>query len=318
MKDALGVLRVLLVLVPAGVAPVLADGAVQIPASCATSWESPDLQAVAFAPDGSIFSANLYTSLVFHYSADGSSLGSWSLPTGPMGHMFGPFGIDVDAQSNVYASDYFNRCVMKCSSNGAVLDTIGYGVLVAPRGVACDRQSGHFYVCDGPGYAIREFDSAGELVRSITADFYTSDVALGSAGELYACAYNGRMYRYSADGTLITTWQPADAGPSTIFYSVARGPDGRIHVVDRGGRRVIVLTGDLQKIGEWSLDCAGFNFQCPDGLGYNSPVLTGIDVNEQGGAVLGSDCMPNQVGLFAEVTVATRNTTWGALKLQYR
>jgi hypothetical protein len=224
----------------------------------------------------------------------------------------------VDAQGNVYASDFFNRCVMKCSSDGAVLDTIGYGLLIAPRGVACDHQSGHVYVCDGPGYAIREFTSAGELVRSIPADWYISDVALGSAGELYACAYNGRVYRFSADGTLMTTWQPEVANPFTDFYSLARDPDGRIHVVDRGGRRVVVFTGDLQQIGEWSLECSGFNFQCPDGLGYNSPVLTGIDIDEQSRAVLGSDCMPNQVGLFAEIPVATRNTTWGAIKSLYR
>ena len=302
----------------------VAAAASRIPASCATSWESPDLEALAFAPDGSIFTANFYTSQVFHYSSNGSQIASWSLPNGPKNLPFRPCGIDLDANGDVFVADRSNQCVYHCLPDGTVLDTLGFGILgygayiSGTLGVTCDRQNGHVFVCDGHGYAIREFSPSGELIRSIPADWYITDMTFGNAGEMYVSASNWRMYRFAADGTVMTTWQPADAAFASNFTSIACGPDGRVHVVDRGRSQVIVFTEALQQIGVWSLDCSGINFQCPDGLGYNSPVLTGIDVNGRGGAVLGSDCMPNQVALFPDITVGAQSTTWGKLKSIYR
>jgi DNA-binding beta-propeller fold protein YncE len=294
-----------------------AVGAPQMLVSCSALWESSDVQALAFAPDGSIFSANRYAGRVCHYSADGTELSTWSLPPGPGGVVFWPIGIDVDAAGDVYVSDFDSPCVYKCSAEGAVLDTIGWGTLVAPRGVTCDPQSGHVYVCDGHGYAIREFGQTGELLRSIPADWYISDVALGDNGELYASAYNGRVYRFAADGALLATWQPADAAPNTSFPSIERGPDGRVHVVDRAATRVLVLTGDLQKIGEWLLDCAGLRLQCRFG-DYVMEVLTSVDLDGQGQVVLGTDCLSGQVAVFPSALVPVRSTTWGRVKTLYR
>ncbi len=291
--------------------------AAAVPMTCSTAWESSDAQALAFAPDGSIFSANRYAGRVCHYSADGAELSAWSLPPGFGSPVFWPVGIDVDAAGDVYVSDVGSNCVYKCSAAGAVLDTIGRGTLVAPRGAACDRQNGHVYVCDGQGYAIREFSADGELVRSIAADWYVSDVTLGDNGELYASAYNGRVYHFAADGSLLTTWQPADAGPNTSFTSVARGPDGRIHVVDRGGTRVLVLTADLQGVGAWRLDCSSLNLVCRADA-YNHPLLTGVDMDVYGRAILGSDCLPNQVALFPAAPLPVHSTTWGRVKILYR
>jgi DNA-binding beta-propeller fold protein YncE len=277
------------------------------------------VQAIAFAPDGTIFTANYRTGHVGHYSGGGAALPSWSLPRGPRGSLFWPIGIDTDARGDVYVSDFGNLCVYKCTSEGAVLDTLGWGTLVAPRGVTCNRQDGHVYVCDGQGYAIREFDESGELLRSIAADWYVSDVALGDNGELYASAYNGRVHRFAADGSFLATWQPADAAPNTCFPSLARGADGRMHVVDRAATRVLVLDGDLQKIGEWSLDCADLNLRCLlNGHSYNSETLTGLDIGGEGQAVLSTDCLPNQVAVFPSVPVPAHSTTWGRLKTLYR
>jgi len=300
-----------------GALAAMAVAATPVPMACSVAWKSSDAQALAFAPDGSIFSANRYAGRVCHYSADGADLSAWSLPPGPGSSVFWPVGIDVDAAGDVHVSDVGSNCVYKCSAEGAILDTIGYGTLVEPRGVTCDRANGHLYVCDGHGYAIREFSSSGELLRSIPADWYVSDVVLGDNGELYASAYNGRVYRVAADGTVLATWQPADAAPNTSFPSIARGADGRIHVVDRGGTRVLVLTTDLQKIGEWSLDCAGLRLECRFG-DYVMQVLTGLDMDSQGRAVLGTDCLSGQVALFPAAPVPVHSTTWGRVKILYR
>lgn len=319
MKAAVCPIWLVMLQIVSAWAPCPAAAAQQTSMVCSRTWESSDLQALAFAPDGTIFTANFSTGYVGHYAAGGAELSSWSLPRGPQGSLFWPIGIGLDAQGDVYVSDHGNRCVYKCSASGMVLDTLGWGTLIAPRGVACDRQNGHVYVCDGQGYAIREFDETGELLRSVPADWYVSDVALGDNGELYASAYNGRVYRFAADGSLLITWQPADAAPNTSFPSLARGSDGRVHVVDRAATRVRVLTGDLQEIGAWSLDCADLNLGCLlNGHSYSSETLTGISIGDEGQAVLGTDCLPNQVAVFASVPVPVHSTTWGRVKTLYR
>jgi DNA-binding beta-propeller fold protein YncE len=138
---------ILVCVTPGGVAAA----APQTPMACSALWGSPDAAAVAFAPDGSVFSANFHAGHVGHYSAGGAELSSWSLPRGPAGGVFRPVGIDVDALGNVCVSDFNNGCVYRCSPGGVALDTLGWGVLVEPRGIACDRQTGHVYVCDGHG-----------------------------------------------------------------------------------------------------------------------------------------------------------------------
>ena len=310
-----GIIWVVPVVLGLAVGPTQA-AAPLIPVACSSAWESSDVQAIAFAPDGTIFTANYHAGYVGHFSAGGAEISSRSLPRGPAGGVFWPVGIDVDALGNVHVSDFNNGCVYRCSPEGAVLDTLGWGVLVEPRGIACDRQTHHVYVCDGHGYAIREFDEAGELVRSIPADWYLSDVALGDNGELYASAFNGRAYRFAADGSLLATWQPNDAGP-TAFSSLARGVDGRIHIVHTNAARVRVLDEGLQEIGEWSLDCPGLSLECWIG-GDIVRLLTSVEIGGQGQTALGTGCTPGQIAVFPSVPVPAHSTTWGRVKTLYR
>ena len=150
MKAAsLALLLALLGLVAWAAGPAAA--APQTPMVCSALWSSPDAAAVAFASDGSVFSANYHAGYVGHFSAGGAEISSWSLPRGPAGGVFWPVGIDVDALGNVCVSDFNNGCVYRCSPEGAVLDTLGWGVLVEPRSIACDRQTHHVYVCDRHG-----------------------------------------------------------------------------------------------------------------------------------------------------------------------
>jgi sugar lactone lactonase YvrE len=284
--------------------------------TCTASWNSAGVQSVAFSPTGTIFTSSFTAGLVIQYAADGTILSSWTQPHGPRGP-FWPYGIDVDAQGEVYVSDFSNHCLDKFSPEGELLATIGGDILVAPSGVTCNRPTGHVFVCDGHGYSIREFSPTGELVRSIAADWYISDLTFGNSGDLYVSAYNGRVYRYAADGTLVATWQPPNSG-SVIFTSIARSPDDRIHVVDQAHNRVVVLTSELQEIGEWSLDCAALDFSCHDSEGYLEGTLTGVDFNGEGTAILSNRCKYCQVAVFPEVTVGTKRTTWGALKALYR
>lgn len=295
-----------------------APGEIRLILECSSASASPDAQSVAIGPDGTMYTANYMASQVIHYGSGGGVLGAWALGTGPAGLPCWPWGIAVDAAGDVFVSDCANRCVYKYLADGERVATLGSGVLVAPRGVAWDRETGHLFVCDGQGRAIREFGTDDTLVRSVPADWYVSDVEVGGQGVLFVSAYNGRVYRFEADGTVSVTWQPADASPSTSFFALAKDPGGRVHVVDRGGSRVLVLDNMLEPIGQWQLDCVSALAACQSGPeGYNAPFLTGIDISE-GAAVLSADCQSGEIVLLQQAPVPVRPPTWGALKALYR
>lgn len=111
---------------------------------------------IAVGPGGDVYVGNLGERTIHKYSADGAFLLAW---TGPAGDPFGPRGLAVDANENVYVSQ-FDR-VWKFTSTGQLLSqwgTLGSGdgEFGVAQDVAID-EDGLIYVTDDGNARVQIF-----------------------------------------------------------------------------------------------------------------------------------------------------------------
>ena len=144
-------------------------------------------------------------------------------------------------------------------------------------------------------------------------------MALDDQGFVYVSFINGVVKKFDEWGAY-STFTPPDLGPGTEFVSLAVIPNRRIHVVDRGASRVLVLNQNLELIGQWDLTCAGSMVMCHrGGRRLIRVTFMGLDINALGQSVLVKDCLFGGVVRFApSPTVPVHAMTWGKLKAFYR
>lgn len=231
-------------------------------------------EALAFAPDGTLYVADQFSHLVQRFSPSGRFLGQWgSYGSGP-GQLGAVDGLAVSARGDVYVLDATHDRVERFSAAGRLLGEWGrpghalgqfdFGAGEGPDkppggGIAVG--AGHVYVADsandrvvrydldgshpvlwggGPGSAPGQFSSPRGLTVSGSAVY----VADEGNRRVQALALDGRpLY---AEGTF---------GKGTgqfvnPFGVVVYG--GRVYVVDDNNNRIAVLTRALRPLGEWS------------------------------------------------------------------
>jgi DNA-binding beta-propeller fold protein YncE len=149
--------------------------------------------------------------------------------------------------------------------------------LAAPRVLDLPRDvwigyDGLVYVADYGGDAVRVFDRAGTLIRTIGGSVTAADrlrgplgLAIASDGSIYVTdSGNHRVQVFKADGAHIRTFGARGDGPGQFEspHGIALGPDGLVYVADRGNRRVqglrpdgtaaVMLHGKEASIGEFT------------------------------------------------------------------
>ena len=138
-------------------------------------------RAVAASPlDGSVYVADTRGSRIQQFDPNGKFIRAWgklgkiednsALP----GTFSEIWGIAVDKQGNVFASDTWNHRIQKFGADGKFISSwgtfgltdAGLGVMWGPRGVAVDA-SGNVYVAVAGNKRILVFDNDGKPIRSI-------------------------------------------------------------------------------------------------------------------------------------------------------
>ncbi len=144
-----------------------------------------------------------------------------------------PYGVELDADGNLFIVDRLNYCVRKVDAKTAFITTVagtggksGFGgdggpadkaLLVEPNGICLDGK-GKLYIAD----------VAGHRVRAVDLKSGTIDTLLGNGKGVTA-----------GDGGAIK--DATTSGPR----AVASGPDGKLYVVERNGNCVRRI--DLKK-----------------------------------------------------------------------
>ena len=213
-----------------------------------------------------------------------SMIENW--PQIPSGFVWGEvIGVEVDRAGNIYV---LHRCstgegngngtcvgrteppVLKFDSNGKFLGSWGSGVFVYPHGFHIDP-NGFIWATDaraanGRGQQIYKFSPEGQLLMSIgTAGMSgegpylfngPTDVAVAGNGDVFVTDGhfgNGRVVKFSSDGTFIKAWGKRGSLPAefNVPHTVAIDSAGRVFVGDRANNRIQIFDQNGNLLDTW-------------------------------------------------------------------
>lgn len=187
-------------------------------------------------------------------------------------------GVACDSRDRVYLFCRDRLPVLVFDREGVFITAWGQGIFTNPHGIYISADD-RVFLTDNNDHTIREFTTAGDLVRTIGQPGVASDTgftlghsplcraagpfnmvcncALNSRGEMYvADGYaNARVHRFSAAGELVQSWGEPGAGPGqfNLPHGIAIDGDDRVYVADRENSRVQVFdaAGGLLAIWDW-------------------------------------------------------------------
>lgn len=195
------------------------------------------------ASGGRVYVADFGNDRVQVFGPDGTLLDSFGSRGSGDGQLLRPAGVAVGSDGSVYVADHFNDRVQRFSSDGhfqAQLGTLATpiptaatpsatpvptatpapaaslpdGQLRRPEGLALDRD-GNLWVADyGRDRVVKLSTTDGHVMSVVSGFSGPKSVAVdpNSGRLLVADTGNGRVQRFTSDGTLDTTWSlPAPA-----------------------------------------------------------------------------------------------------------
>ena len=165
------------------------------------------------------------------------------------GKLLAPFGLEVDANGNLYVVDAGSKSVKVYDPDGKYLRELARGAgFSRPTGIAVDAGGARVYVVDIGGvnsdeHKVRVFDAqTGAHVLDIgkrgsePGEFnLPRDVSIGMDGLLYVVdGGNFRVQVFQPDGKFLRVFGAIgrQGGQFSRPKEVAVGPDGNIYVVD--------------------------------------------------------------------------------------
>jgi len=163
---------------------------------------------------------------------DGNFLTSWGEGTLPDAH-----GMFIDAEENIYMPVKNSHVVLKYSSSGNLLMTLG----------AWDQPS-------DTGWS----GVTTDIVKQAAGPFHRpTDVAMSPEGDLYISdGYgNASVHKFTGDGRLLFSWgAPGKTGSGEFHvpHGVWVHTDGRVFVADRENHRIQIFTPDGEFLTQWT------------------------------------------------------------------
>ena len=200
----------------------------------------------------------------------------------PEGRTFGNvIGVDVDRSGNIWV---FERCggdtcegsklapILQFDPSGKLLKSIGAGMFAFPHGLHIDRD-GNIWATDGPGKGgkgnqVFKFSPDGKVLLTLGKAgvsgeapgtfIYPSAVVVAPNGDFFVADghgadTNGRIMKFSRDGTFIKAWGRRGTGRGEFggMHAIAMDSKGRLFVGDRGNSRIQIFDQDGKFLEEW-------------------------------------------------------------------
>lgn len=182
-----------------------------------------------------------------------------------------PHGIHIGPDGNIYLADRESHVVLKYSPDQRLLLTLGTRDQPSDTGYTAEDR-----VVKRP---------AGPFNRP-------TGVAVNDAGDIFVSdGYrNCRVHRYSADGSLVTSWgSPGTVNPGdfNLPHGIALDNEGRVLVCDRENHRIQIFDQEGEYLAMWT----GFRQPCdvavgPDGEAYVAELQPRLSIVDPQGNVL--------------------------------
>jgi len=182
------------------------------------------------------------------FDREGNYLSSWGAGVIAFAH-----AILLDPEDNVWVVDRNNHQVMKFTSDGKLLMTIGDKGFRSDTGVAPDDLS---------STAFQSVTHGGDPFNM------PAGIAFNTSGEIFiADGYaNARVHKFNAQGQHIMSWGEPGTGPGefNLPHGVWIDRQGRVLVADRENDRVQVFAQNGEYLSTWPTKLIGPALFCVD------------------------------------------------------
>jgi len=184
----------------------------------------------------------------------------------------GVISIDPGRNGSIWVFHRNQPPILNFDASGKVIKSFGTDMFVQPHGMFVDRD-GNIWVTDaqgkdGKGHQVFKFSPDGRVLMTLGKagvaaegpDTFNgpTDVVVAPGGDIFVtdghvANANGRVVKFSKDGTFIKTWGKRGKGPGELDqpHSIAMDSKGRLFVADRSNSRIQIFDQDGRFIDQW-------------------------------------------------------------------
>ena len=180
----------------------------------------------------------------------------------------GPNAIAIDAEDNIYVTEFMGNRVQKFNTDGELITTWGSagnadGQFRNPTGIAIDSED-NIYVSESGNHRVQKFTGDGEWLTTwgeqgsnngqfLSAMVITIVVINGEERVYVSDWSNNRIQVFDTDGEFLMSWGERGSEPGQLMTptGVTSDRDGNIWVVDRGNSRVQSFIPDGDHLSTW-------------------------------------------------------------------
>lgn len=195
--------------------------------------------AVAFAPDGAFYVADMGNQRIQHFSADRQFLNAWGSFGTDDGEFLSPIDIVVDSQGNVFVDDDKRNDIQKFTADGTFLLKFGGsgrepGQLDFQGWMAIDAED-NIWVTEGRNTRVQQFTNDGQLLTVVDGGGTLGapeGIAVDDWGHIFVADWDGlRVVVLDPDGTVIAEWRPPDGLQLQEITNISLDGEGNMYVV---------------------------------------------------------------------------------------
>jgi DNA-binding beta-propeller fold protein YncE len=186
--------------------------------------------------------------------------------------------VATDSQDRVFVFNRGDHPVAVFDPDGTLLFSWGEGLFTRPHGITIGPDDA-VYCTDDLGHTVRKFTPDGRLLLTLgtsgqpsdtgatSIDYrtiqragppfhYPTNVALGSAGEIYVSDGYGNacVHKFAPSGMLLHSWGEPGAGPGQFHvpHGIAVDARGNVWVADRENSRLQKFSPEGDFLIEWT------------------------------------------------------------------
>jgi len=229
---------------------------------------------IAVDSAGNIYVADTWNHRIQKFDKDGNYVTAWGSfinmtdataagDPDAKSKFYGPRGIAIGPDGNIYVTDTGNKRVAIFTSDGTFVREISSGVtpeklaqqyaydkdgeMNEPIGIAVDKQ-GNVYVADANNHRIQKFDNTGKYAAQWPiptgmwdpGPYMEPFIAIDGQGDLYVTAPTGKaVLKFDPTGKLLGQTTTNGTTALQLPTGIWADPDGTVYVVDTNASSVV-------------------------------------------------------------------------------